>query len=839
MILWRAGARHLLRHPLLAFLSVIGVALGVAVVTAVDVANESAHRAFQLAAEAAAGKASHQIVGGPRGLDEDLYRIIRIERGVRPAAPVVEGVVSVTGRPGTTLHLIGIDPLAEAPFRSHTAPVGGSVDLAALMGTPATGLLLRETAERVGAAVGKPLRLDVGGVSRSVVLAGYLEAGDELARQGLASVLVTDIATAQELLGMAGRLSRIDLILADGKGVGALPPGATLIPAGARAGAMDRMTRAFRLNLTALSFLALLVGMFLIYNATTFAVVRRRRLIGLMRAMGVTRREIFGQVCVEALLTGLIGTAAGIALGLALGEVLTRLVTRTINDLYFVLEVQQVALSAATLAKGCLLGIAATVAAAVPPALEATAAPPRAVLSRSFIEARTRRHVPRAALAGLVAMLGGALLLATGFGGLAAGFTGLFALILGYALTVPFGTVLVSRAMKPPMGLLFGNLGRMAARGVVVSLSRTGVATAALVVAVSATIGVGIMVDSFRHTVQQWLAGRLKADIYVTTAGTGTGRGKPPLDPALVERLRAVPGAAAVSTTRRITIQSTGGETDLLVLGIPRRTFDGFRLKEGTPDLAWQSFNSGEGIIVSEPFAFRHRLGLGDAVRLRTDRGERDFTVAGVFYDYGSDSGFVAMDRGAFNRYWDDWSVDGMGLYATPGISAAQLAEAARACSGSARVSIISSRELYEASVAVFDRTFVITGVLRLLTVVVAVVGILSALMAMQVERARELAVLRAMGLTPAELWGVVCGETGLVGLTAGLLSLPLGILQAAVLIFAVNRRSFGWTMEFSLSPTIFWQAIVLAVGAAIVAGIVPALITARIPPALAFKEDE
>ncbi|HMN03686.1 MAG TPA: ABC transporter permease, partial [Geobacter anodireducens] len=123
----------------------------------------------------------------------------------------------------------------------------------------------------------------------------------------------------------------------------------------------------------------------------------------------------------------------------------------------------------------------------------------------------------------------------------------------------------------------------------------------------------------------------------------------------------------------------------------------------------------------------------------------------------------------------------------TPGISVAQLAEAARACSGSARVSIISSRELYEASVAVFDRTFVITGVLRLLTVVVAVVGILSALMAMQVERARELAVLRAMGLTPAELWGVVCGETGLVGLTAGLLSLPPRLLQAAVRPFALN----------------------------------------------------
>lgn len=847
MILPRATLRHLLRHPWLTILSIIGVALGVAVVTGVDLANESAARAFRVAAETVAGRATHQIVGGPAGIPEELYRSLRVERGIRPAAPVVEGYVAVPGRPGTTLRIIGIDPFAERPFRAFGSRFIKGADLEGLLARPATGLLLQETAERLGVKRGGTLTVETGGIDRRVIIVGSLEAGDAVKRQGLEGVMVADIATAQELLGMVGRLSRIDLILPEGEEGDArltalrkfLPAGTEVMAAGARTGSLDQMTRAFRLNLTALSLLALMVGMFLIYNTTTFAVVRRRRLIGILRAMGVTRREIFVMICGEAILVGIIGIVLGLAGGMLLGRVLTGLVTRTINDLYFVLQVGEMALSPLILAKGALLGIGATGAAALPPALEATTAPPRAVLVRSIIEARTRRLVPLAAIVGFLAMGGGCLLFLADMGGIVTGFVGLFTLIFGYALLVPGATVCIAALVRPLAGGIAGSLGRMAARGVVTSLSRTGVATAALVVAVSATIGVGVMVGSFRLTVERWLESRLLADVYVTTVGTGTGREKPPLDPALVERLASVPGAAGRSLTRRVTVEAAEGATDLLVMDVPRQTAFGFRLKEGDQERVWHSFSRGEAVIVSEPYAFRHRVGPGGHVRLRTDRGIREFPVAGVYYDYGSDTGVVAMARVAYLRHWDDRSVDGLGFYGAAGVTVDQLAESIRKRAGANRITVISNRELRTASVAVFDRTFAITGVLRLLTVVVAFVGVLSALMAIQVERSQELAVLRAVGLTPAEVWGLVCGETGLIGLIAGLLSLPLGILEALVLIHVINRRSFGWTMELFLDPAIFLHALILASFAALVAGALPAFAIARTSPALALREEE
>src|SRR4029077_6893275 len=211
-----------------------------------------------------------------------------------------------------------------------------------------------------------------------------------------------DIATAQEIFGAAGRLSRIDLIAPDDAAGHALldriarplPPGAELVAAGARAGTTAQMIRAFQWNLTALSLLALVVGMFLIYQTMTFSVVQRRPLIGALRAIGVTRAEIFALVMTEAALIGVAGTAVGLGLALALARGLLSLVTRTINDLYFVLSVRDVVLAPLALAKGVLLGLGATLAAALAPALEATGAPPRVVMSRGALESGARRMVP-------------------------------------------------------------------------------------------------------------------------------------------------------------------------------------------------------------------------------------------------------------------------------------------------------------------------------------------------------------------------------------------------------------------------------------------------------------
>lgn len=846
MILLRAGLRNLVRHPWQAILAVLGVALGVAVVTAVDLANETAHRAFRIAAETVAGRATHQVVGGPQGLPEELYRRIRVEHHFRGCAPVLSTDVRVIGRSGTTLQLVGLDPFAEPPLRSFSSRFQSGQILATLMTKPGTVLLAAGTAQRLGLRLGDSFEVAVNGARRPLTLAGLLEADNQMSRLGLESLLVTDIATAQELTGRIGWLSRIDLVIPDTpEGTrmlaelrGLLPPEATLLPAGARAGSLDQMTRAFRLNLTALSLLALVVGMFLIYNTMIFSVIRRRRLIGLMRAVGVTRREVLVLLLGEALLVGVAGTVAGLLLGVVLGQELTRLVTRTINDLYFVVEVRGVPVLPATLVKGALLGVLATLAAALPPALEATGAPPRAVLARSFLEARSRRLMPYALGSGALVLLIGGAVLGVDSWGIAGSFAGLFALIVGYALLVPAGVVLLARSLRPLLGGVFGMIGRMAARGVLVSLSRTGVATAALVVAVSATIGVGIMVGSFRLTVKSWLESWLRADLYVTSAVEGDSRRRPPLDPALVERLSRIPGAQS-SLTRRVTLATVQGQLELFAAQVPRATFTSYRFKEGSPQAAWDAFSRGAAVLISEPYSYRHRLHRGDQVTLPTRFGPRRFPVAGVFYDYGSDQGIVMLSRTGYLDFWGDASVDGMGFYAAQGTTREELAARIRDVVGERRVRLISNAELRQATVAIFDRTFAITGVLRILTPVVAFVGILSALMAMQVERARELAVLRALGLTPGQVWGVITGETLLIGLAAGLLSLPLGILQALVLIFVVNRRSFGWTMQPYLSPGLLTQAVLLSLTAALLAGIYPSIRIARQPPALALKEEE
>jgi len=848
VILWRAGYRNVLHHPWLTVLAVVGVALGVAVVSAVDLANQAAQRAFQIAAETVAGRATHQVVGGPLGLPDELYRVIRVDRRFRACAPVVSGQLQLTGKNATTFQLIGLDPFAEPPIRAFSSHFTDPRLLADLLTKPDSVLMLRQTARELGLQRGDSFAVEVGGVRRLLTLAGFLEAPDELTRLGLASLLVTDIATAQELLGSLGRLTRIDLILPEGEaGEGtlrelrsALPPGATIVPAGSHAGALERMTRAFRLNLTALSLLALVVGMFLIYNTMTFSVIRRRRLIGMLRALGVSRREVFALILSEALLVGLAGTALGLVCGHLLGVELTRLVTRTINDLYFVMEVRRVPLLPASLAKGALLGVVATLAAACPAALEATGAPPRAVLSRSTIEARRRKMVPVAAVFGLLLMLCGAGLLCYEGGGIPGGFAGLFSIIIGYALVIPGAVVLLAGGLRPVMAACFGIVGKMGARGVVVSLSRTGVATAALVVAVAAGIGVAVMVGGFRLTVQNWLENWLQADVYVRSADSAGGRYHPSLDPALVSRLSHLPGAASFSLTRRGRIEGTEGGTEVLAIDVPEATFLRYPFKEGGRQGAWPGFSRGESVLVSEPYSYRHHhLRPGDRVILRTDRGERSFPVSGVIYDYGSDTGIVIMSRAGYLRNFDDPAVDGMSFYARSGVTPGELERQIRARGGGKRLTVISNSELRKATVAIFDRTFAITGVLRILTMVVAFVGILSALMAMQVERARELAVLRAVGLTPAQVWGVVCGETALIGLIAGLLSFPLGILEAWVLVYVVNLRSFGWTMQFSIDPAYLVEALVLSVSAAVLAGIYPSLLIARSSPAAALQEEE
>lgn len=834
--LLRVALRHIQRRRAQSLLVILGIALGVAVIIAIDVANASASRAFQLSTDAVAGRATHRIVGGPGGVPEEVYRTLRVELGARPVAPVVEGYVRLRSLEEQPVRLLGVDAFAEPPFRNYLGTPESGVPIeavSALITEPNTALVSETFAQRHGLQSGAVVQVEVGAKVVELKIVGLLRPRDDLSRRALDGLLLADVATAQEVLDQTGSLSHIDLIVSPDGRVGratlaeietALPPGVRVERSSARGAAIEQMTRAFELNLTALSLLALIVGMFLIYNTMTFSVVQRRAVLGTLRTLGVTREEIFAVIVVEALALGLIGAGTGIVLGLFLSRSTVQLVTQTINDLYFVVSVRTVSVPPQVIAKGAGLGILAALLSSLLPALEATSIPPAGALIRSQIEDRARALLPWVTLAGVGLFVIGGVVLLLPTQRIDVAFFGLFCVVIGCAFLAPMATLLFMR-LAQPVAELFGVPGRMAPRGVVRSLSRTSVAIAALTVAVSVIVGVGIMIDSFRQTVELWLGTTLQADIFVSPPSVTANRVDSTLDPRLVEQVVAFPGIDHIATARDVTITTDEGLPVALIV-VSGDLSDGsrrFLWRRGDQAALWEAMAHGS-IVVSEPFARRHGITPSEnRVTFFTDRGLQEFRVDGVYYDYSSDQGTVLMRDLLYHRYWDDRAVSSLALWLAPERDVDATIEALRASlPGSENVLIQSNRGLRESVLEVFDRAFAITGALRLLATIVAFIGIISALMALQLERAREIGVLRAAGMTVEQFWGLTLLQTGLMGLTAGLLALPTGFVLALVLIYVINVRSFGWTLQLMVDPGVFLQAFVVALVAAFLGAIYP-----------------
>lgn len=841
--------RTLLRHPIQFALMTLGIALGVAVMVGIDLANASAERAFDLSASAVTGRATHAIVASGGGVDEALYIRLRTTpqwRGALESAPSVRAVAVSPQLGEIPFTLLGIDPFAEAPFRSYLG--GGDFRLfAPLLTRPGAILLSTQTAAQYGLtpcpaeptdACRVNLRID--GQTHPAYLTGLIKPGDDFSRRALDTLILTDIATAQSLTGMRGKLTQIDLILPEGYNPAALeaalPPGTLLVASSTRNDQVNALTAAFRINLLALSLLALVVGIFLIYNTMTFSVVQRRALFGTLRSLGYTREQIFGMVLGEAALVGALGAGIGLGLGVLLGQGAVQMVTQTINDLFFVVSVRGVQISTASLLKGGLAGLLASLLAAAPPAWEAASVPPRLALSRAGLESKANIAVNLAAALGILAAALGAVILAIPTRSLIISFTGTFAVVLGLAAITPFVTVTLMRLLNEPLAALFGLLGRLAPRNVIRSQSRTAVAVAALMIAVSVTIGVQVMIASFRATVSLWLDQTLQGDIYIATQGLSAARLDTPLDPRAADLALAHPLVQSGAFVRVVSVETDFGPIDL-VAATPAPLLDARILIQGNPQNVVGEMKAG-AILLSEPLAARLGITtLDEPFHILTPQGWVSFPITGIYADYASTRGTVRMDIETYRALWGDPALNGVSLTLRPGADVdAVTADLRERLAAFERIQVNPSGGLRQNALEIFDRTFAITTAMQLITTLVAFIGVLSSLLALQLEKAREMGILRALGLTVGEMRRLTLWETGLLGASAGVLALPTGYILAWILIFIINQRSFGWTLQMQVEPLPFVQAFLLAVSAALLAAVYPAIRLSRIQAAEALR---
>jgi putative ABC transport system permease protein len=847
-LLWLASFRHLLRQPLQLLLALLGLALGVATIVAVDVATGSAARAFELSLDAVQGPATDELDGGPAGIDAALYgQLARTLHQVR-ANPIIEGYVTVGDQ---TLQLLGVDPLAAAGFAAAdsaaaaaqilsgpTAVLDSGAALAQWLAGDGAVVLAADTAARLQLRPGDTFAADAGGHTLQGHLLGVL------ATTGAESVLLTDVATAQQWLGLKGRLTRIDLRVPPGAAGaaelaqlrGGLPAGVTLAVAAQRARAGLVLTQAFNTNLRALGLLALLVGLFLVYGTLSFTMVQRRRSLGVLRALGATRAQLLRIILLEAAGLALMGGTLGLAAGLVLGRGLVGMVSRTINDLYYVVAVNSVTLPAREplLAIGAALAVA--LAAAAVPALEAVYSTPQWTLRASVLEGRARRVA--AVLLGVSVLLAVscAVIVLVTQRSVLGGFAALVLVLLSVAAATPAALYAAARLLarsrvcaSPPMRLALGSVAG--------SLSRTGVAVAALAMAVAAMLGISIMVDSFRESLRDWLSYTLQADVYVGAPGPGFARPERRLDAAVVADLVRVPGVAGYSGSRRVIVDSDRGPVVLDAMDFTPSMRVGVPLTISAPD-AWPRFQQG-AVLLAQPLAYYLSLDVGSQLRLTTAQGPRSFSVVGVFRDYGNDRGSVRISRAVYQRLWQDDSVGALAMYIVPGTDIkALVGRLYAAAAGRQALQVNTPAQVRDISLAIFDRTFIITRVLNWLAAGVAAIGLLSALLAWQLGCMHELALLRALGLTRSGAALMLQAQTIFMGTVALLAALPAGILTALLLVRVINRRAFGWQIDLHLHPAQVSSAIARALLAAAAAGVYPAWRMARAPLAQDLREE-
>ena len=874
--------RALLRQRLRSAVTVASLAVGVGVVVAIQLANASSVRGFETALETIAGRTSLEITAPGGALEEMRLAELEWLREYGLVSPVIDAdvvlaVTSAGASPGPggariggdvpggnaprggatgapvdppaaleTVRLLGVDILRDRPFRDYPLLDGGAVrettteEFLERLTDPRAVILTRALADRHGVSIGDPVALAAGDRWTPLHVTGILGA-DGPARVLDGNFVLVDIAAAQWAVGSLGRIDRVDVRLADGSDVavaarevaGRLPVGLTVRRPAARGAEVERMLRAFHFNLTALSLIALLVGLFLVYNTVSVSVIARRAEIGALRTLGATRATVAALFLGEAAALAVVGSAIGAPLGWLMAHGAVGLTSSTVSQFWIVSAAEVPPLEATMVATAFAVGVPLALAAAAVPALEASRVAPL-VAVRGDRDLALRARLPRRFVVGpLLLFVAGALLALPGpVGGLPVfGMLAALAVVLGAAMLMPAVLVGFRRAAGAAMARWGRVEGRLAHANLGAAIPRLSISVAALAASLAMMVAIAIMVGSFRETVTYWVGQTLQADLFVSASRRGPADERAAISDETEAVIAAHPAVAAIDGFASVAARYRGS---VITVGAGR--FDVVTAHGGLQFKAPADGNTAmapaagrDAVVVSEAFSLKHGAGPGDRIELATPRGAAAFDVAAVYYDYSSDRGVVVMDASTFAHHFGPRRPAGLSVYLTPGADTETVRdELGEALGPGRRLFINTNASLRESVLRIFDATFAITYALEAIAIAVSMFGIAATLLALALERRREIAMLRLVGAESRHLRRMIVMEAGALGVVAQAVGLVVGLALSLILIYVINVQSFGWTIQFHLPVGFLAQATVAVVAGAALAGLYPARLAAR-----------
>ena len=847
---WRANA-------LRTALTTLGLALGVAVIVAMRLVNGAVFESIRASVDDVAGRAVLSVTNGQAGVPEELLERVRAVPGVRAAAALIldSGLVMDHPERGERLQVFGVDYLADSEVRRYELEEDDGSEMEdpiVVLSQPDSVFVTRDFATRHGLHLNSRLPLQIATGPKELVVRGILkEAGPAKAFGGMLALMdiyAAQLAFGKGVAGEPGRFDQIDVVLDpaldDAAEVEAARDRIAAAVAGTAAVArpenrgeqMESMLGATKLGFAQAQALAFIVGVFLVFNTMSIAVVQRRREIGLLRSLGTTAGAIRTLFLVEATILSAIGSVAGLLGGVAIARTLIPIVERVMGSWILATSVRSLHVGPLELAAALVAGVGVSLVATLFPSVQAGRISPLVALRRDAATRVAPRTLARLGWAG------GALVAASfalGAAGRvlpipveASALGAMASRVIGAALLMPVAVTTLVPLAGRALEVMFGIQGRLAADNLKSAPGRTAVTLTAILIGIAAYVIVATLMRSLDTSLSDWLDHYIASDLSVSASSRVAGPKANKLPGELVDEIRAIEGVRIVRPFRMLQIPYRGEITMLLSLdlGVVRRTVR-YPMVEGPPSKAFEdALHRGEGVGVSDAFARKFGKHLGDVIELETPSGQQTFKIVGVFADWAGPTGSIHLDRALFVRFWKTDLVDSISIDLVSPADEQRVTEAVRSRFGARYdLVIVTSRETKAEITSQIVQGFQMTRATEVVVLLISALGVVNTLLAAILDRTREIGILRAIGATRGQVVRAVLLEASLLGTLGAAIGIALGLVTAYPFVKVAILELVGWHLDFHVDPTAVAVAGALAITISIAAAYYPARKASRL----------
>jgi putative ABC transport system permease protein len=575
-----------------------------------------------------------------------------------------------------------------------------------------------------------------------------------------------------------------------------------------------------------------------------FNAASRRKELAILRSIGTSGNLIFFIFLAEGALFGIAGWIAAIPLSSILVKYMLHGVSATISTLFVRVQVDNITLNTWEVILSFGLTFLTSLVAALQPARVAMKVSPKEAMEIAQHGIQKRDWVYRLTLMSLICIVSVLpLSRLRGIWGMPLpGYFAMFLLFLGFSLSAPLLLVQMGQTMSPLLRRFAGIPAYLAGHYVRASGTRTAVSVGALLTAVALFTALVIMIHSFRQTVEEWVRQTVNGDLFLTTRLNEVNQFRLPIPEDIVNELQNLNKTVDLVPNRRFFLNygNFPYEFEVLDMEVFLKYGDYFWMK-GNPENVHPLVKKGQGVLISEVFSNRTGLTIGDLFQAQIENSMIELPIIGIVRDYRTQGGVVFYSMSHFKKRFYDPLWSGVRLYfkdRNQNLDAAvsQLRKEIVAHFGD-RVDMISGRELRQSILRVFDETFAITSVLLLIALIIAALGIATTLAVLVLERSRQLNTLLAVGADTGQIRSMIFWEAAFLVVAGECLGLICGFFLSHILVYVINKQSFGWTFLYGVNWHALGMSFPLIIFAALAAALPAIRMVFRESPAMLLRE--